>query len=217
MVMAEQEGVIKFHLSYQPAEAVQVDDILDIDAWRHLCYRLQLIGQDPSRYLGYGFGNISKRIRPATEAFIISGTQTGHLPMLGAEHYALVTRCEPLNNYIEATGLCKPSSEAMTHGQVYQLAPEANCVIHAHCPEIWQAADRLGLMQTHADVPYGTVQMAMEVERLFAETAVVEQGIFSMAGHEDGIVAFASSFNVAMQILQDALAKALQLQIQESK
>ena len=52
--------------------------------WRALLYQHKLIGQDPMRYGGYGYGNLSVRLAPydappALRAFIISGSQTGEL------------------------------------------------------------------------------------------------------------------------------------------
>ena len=38
-----------------------------------------------------------------------------------------------------------------------------------------------------------TPQMALEVERLFNETDVYSKGIFSMGGHEDGVVCFGAN------------------------
>jgi hypothetical protein len=45
-----------------------------------------------------------------------------------------------------------------------------------------------------------------EVVRLFSKTDVGEQGIFSMGGHEDGIVAFGSSTDETGNRLLAALA-----------
>jgi L-ribulose-5-phosphate 4-epimerase len=41
---------------------------------------------------GIGFGNISQRLAPSNGLFVVSGTQTGHLPQLNAQHYAIVTQ-----------------------------------------------------------------------------------------------------------------------------
>ncbi len=54
-----------------------------------------LIGQDPARYDGYDFGNVSQRIGDidaphGKRSFIISGTQTGHLQELDSRHYTRV-------------------------------------------------------------------------------------------------------------------------------
>ena len=206
--MAEQEGVIKFQLDFRQQAVLQAADVQEISSWRTIMCQLGMLGQTPQRYDNYGFGNISQRFGNSNQ-FMISGTQTGGITAMTAADYALVTACQPALNRIVALGQTKPSSEAMTHGQLYQLSADINFVIHAHCPVIWQQADALGLAQTRAEVPYGTVAMADEVARLFRDTAVLEQGIFSMAGHEDGVVAFGDSAAQAAQRLIASYAKAL--------
>ena len=210
--MSEQEGVIKFQLEFSKGDFITTDDITELDCWRHICYRLQLIGQDVNRYEGYGFGNISQRHPQLANQFFISGTQTGGASYLQATEYALVTDCQPMSNRIAACGQTKPSSEAMTHGQVYQLNHNASCIIHAHCPEIWRNADALNIPQTSAEVPYGTVQMAQEVMRLFNETDVLTQKIFSMRGHEDGVVCFGQNWQMTCHQIINMLARAIQIQ-----
>lgn len=206
--MTEQEGVIKFQLDFNQQAALQAADVAEINSWRAIMLQLGMLGQTPLRYDNYGFGNISQRFG-GHNRFIISGTQTGGIGQMRAADYALVTLCQPGQNRIVAIGETKPSSEAMTHGQLYQLSGDINFVIHAHCPQIWQQASALGLAQTRAEVPYGTVAMAEEVARLFGETNVLQQGIFSMAGHEDGVVAFGHSAEQAAQQLISVYATAL--------
>ncbi len=207
--MAEQEGVIKYRLDYQPHALLTDAEIREIDSWRHICYRLGLIGQSAERYQGFGFGNISQRYTRQQNAFIISGTQTGCKPFLTANDYALVTDCQPGSNFVGATGAAAPSSEAMTHGQLYQLDSNIQVVVHAHSPEIWNHAAKLGLPMTKADVAYGTVAMVQEVERLFTKSAVHEQQIFVMLGHQDGVVSFAHNAADAVAVMTNALAAAL--------
>lgn len=210
--MTEQEGVIKFQLDFSPQPALSAADVAEINSWRAIMLQLGMLGQTPQRYDNYGFGNISQRFGQrfgADNRFVISGTQTGGIVQMRAADYALVTLCLPEQNRIAAKGETKPSSEAMTHGQLYQLNRDINFVIHAHCPQIWQLASALGLVQTRAEVPYGTVAMAEEVARLFGDTDVLQQGIFTMAGHEDGVVAFGGSAQQAAQRLICVYAAAL--------
>ena len=58
-------------------------------------------------------------------------------------------------------------------------------------------------------VDYGTPAMAREVERLFRETDVMEQKLFSMAGHEDGIVGFGASAEEAGAALIETLSRSM--------
>jgi len=210
----EQEGVIKFKLDYESgppsghAEAVRT-----LSAWRRLMVLAGLMGQAPDPYDGYGFGNISCRVPPyyappRARLFLISGTQTGRLSDLGPEHYALVSACAPRENRVCALGPVLPSSESMTHGAVYAQDPGIRFVIHGHSPDIWGQARVLGLPVTREDVPYGTPEMAREVQRLFHDTDVRRLGVFAMGGHLDGIVAFGATAREAGAALMDCLARA---------
>lgn len=205
----EQEGVIKYTLDFSPEAAQPFSMIPALNAWRTVCRRCGLIGQDPDRYDGYGFGNISSRLNPDRPPFLISGSQTGHLPVLTDADFAVVERCDVGENRVVARGALRPSSESMTHATVYQQDPAAQAVIHAHSPEIWGLADDLAIPQTAAGVPYGSPAMGDEVARLFADQRLAEKKIFVMGGHVDGVVTFGQTIDEAGFVLLQALADAL--------
>lgn len=212
----KQEGVIKYQLDFTEVPPLPAADLALINKWRTILYQHKLIGQDPLRYGGYGYGNLSVRVapfdQPATlRAFIISGSQTGDLAELGPEHYTTVTECYPLENRVVAHGPIRPSSESLTHGAVYALDPAIRVVLHVHSPEIWRAAVNLGIPVTNESVPYGSPAMAAEVARLYASTDMAQRRIFSMGGHEDGIVTFGVTAEEASSVLLEALATAQQL------
>ena len=64
---------------------------------------------------------------------------------------------------------------------------------------------KAGIPITDAAVPYGTPAMAAEVARLCEMSDMAQQRIFSMGGHEDGIVAFGKTSDQAGTILLAAL------------
>lgn len=201
-----EEGVIKFTLLFSEAGPVDLKLIADLDRWRNILWQRALIGQAPTRYEGQGFGNVSQRIgtddaAPGCRCFVISGTQTGHLPELDNTHYTLVRTYDATSNTVSAAGPVKPSSESLTHGMIYDLDNAIRVVLHVHSPDIWLAAINLGIPVTNSSVPYGTPKMAAEVQRLFNETDVQEQKIFAMGGHADGIVAFGTTAEEAGGIL----------------
>ena len=201
-----EEGVIKFTLQFTEAGPVNMQPLAELNRWRTILWQQALIGQDPARYEGYGFGNVSQRTGADKAAcgkrcFIISGTQTGHLPELDSCHYTLVTHYDAATNSVNAAGPIKPSSESLTHGMIYDLDDEIRIILHVHSPDIWLAADRLDIPVTDSTVPYGTPKMAAEVQRLFNETDVREQKIFSMGGHEDGVISFGTTTEEAGDIL----------------
>ncbi|MEN8259610.1 MAG: class II aldolase/adducin family protein [Pseudomonadota bacterium] len=196
--MADQEGVIKFRLRHRFSQACELDYIRQLNPWRSILYRLGLIGQDPVRYDGLGFGNISQRLTGTGKpTFIISGTQTGGKPQLIPEDYTVVFEADPQRNVIESKGPIKPSSEALTHAAVYDAAPHVRCVIHVHCPEIWQSTRALMLPSTTSEIGYGTPEMAHSVSRLFKTGQLDRINVFTMLGHEDGVVAFGETAEAA--------------------
>jgi len=212
---AEREGVIKFNLRYTKGSALFRSQILEINHWRHRLWCARLIGQDPARYGGDCYGNISRRIGPlhrpkGRRRFVISGTQTGGKTSLGSTDYAVVEACSPLLNRVEATGPVAPSSESMTHGALYDLDASLRYVMHVHCAEIWRQAVVLGIPQTRPDVQYGTPEMADEMRRLFHETRARERGIYAMGGHEDGLIAFGRTGKETARILEEYHTRACQ-------
>ena len=206
-----EEGAIKFDLQYTRTglpEAVSLDAL---NHWRNTLRKRGLIGQDPHRYDGYGYGNVSQRAHARQSArghrsFIISGTQTGHLDSLDRDHYTLVESYDASINTVIARGPVKPSSESLTHGIIYDMDEHIHVVLHVHSPHIWCNATDLGMPVTDAEVPYGTPEMAHEVERLFNESNVSDQHIFSMGGHLDGIISFGITAKEAGEVLLSALA-----------
>ncbi len=212
--MKEQEGVVKYQLKHTQQPINQLFPFTEINAWRTIAFRLDLIGQTPERYDNIGFGNISQRIDPHSAQFIISGTQTGHIEQLDPEHYCLIVKAEPKQNRIESCGLCKPSSESLTHASVYAQDNAIQAVIHAHSPEIWQHTEALGLPHTSADIPYGTVEMAGAVEQLFQSGKLAQTSLFTMLGHEDGVVAFGRNMEEAAWELINCLSLAIGIEQQ---
>ncbi len=207
--MVETEGVIKYQLNHTDCQLDQSIDIARIDAWRSIMHRLGVIGQCKKKYAGYGYGNISQRIAGNGEQFLISGTQTGHLETLTRNDYCIIVHADLQANRITSRGPCRPSSEALTHAAVYQQDSAVSDIIHGHCPEIWQQTAVIGLPHSAESIPYGTPEMAEAVQRLLQAGDFRQSGLFTMLGHEDGVLAFAADMAGAARELIDCLALAL--------
>jgi ribulose-5-phosphate 4-epimerase/fuculose-1-phosphate aldolase len=212
------EGVIKFSADHRDAPAFR-DRIGDLacalSAWREILTQIGLVGQDPGRYGGAGYGNVSGRVGPypgerGGRTFLVTGTQTGGKRTLGLDDFCLVERYDDRRNWVRSAGPCLPSSESLTHGAIYDLSARIRFVFHGHCPVIWNQAARLHLPTTAASVAYGTPEMARQMRRLYRETSLPEARVLSMAGHEDGIIAFGESVEEAGSTLVTILARAYQ-------
>jgi L-ribulose-5-phosphate 4-epimerase len=207
--MKEQEGVIKYQLAHMQKPISVKFSFSEINAWRTVIFRLGLIGQDSERYDNLGFGNISQRLNPSSSQFIISGSQTGHLEHLSSEHYSLVVKADPRSNRIQSCGLIKPSSESLTHASIYALDSNIQAVIHVHSPEIWNHTAALNLPHIASGIPYGTVEMAIAVEKLFQSGNLQQTSLFTMLGHEDGVVSYGGNMQGAAWELIKYLALAI--------
>ena len=204
------EGVIQFKLTLRQGPAPAVTELGELNAWRHIFRELGQLGQASARYAGLGFGNLSRRLpQPENHAFLISGTQTGGLATLRPEHYVKVLSCDHHNNTVTATGQIKPSSEALSHGILYQACPAINWVMHLHSPEIFAARERLALTGTDPASRHGTPQMAGDILSLASSLDLTKPQLLIMTGHEDGLLAFGPSAEATGAKVICALAQAL--------
>jgi len=208
----EPEGVIKYQLTHRHANIPYDFDVAGLNGWRSLLFKLGLIGQNPDKYQGLGYGNISLRQQPERQVFVITGTQTGHLPYVYPEHFAIVEAAEPRKNSIHSRGPCKPSSEALTHASIYANSV-ARAVIHVHSPEIWRHCRALGLAATDENIPYGSVRMADAVAFLIDGMKGQNTPVFCMLGHLDGVVSYGNSLQEAATALLIQLARALAIEL----
>jgi L-ribulose-5-phosphate 4-epimerase len=210
---AQDEGITKFDLAFTPTAPLPETLLRELNAWRRLLWRSRLIGQDPARYGGVGFGNVSRRLPAASRRrglrFAISGTQTGALAELDANHYAIVTACDPAHNRVEAEGPIAPSSESLTHGMLYRIDASIQFIFHVHSPDIWSARESLNLPTTATDVPYGTPAMAAEIRQLKHDDALMRKRIVAMGGHQDGVISFGRTAEQTGVVLIRTLARAM--------
>lgn len=207
-----EEGVIKYQVQHTPA-ALEIPSkvFAQLTSWRSLLFQLQLLGQNPQLYGGLAYGNISQRIAWGNDQFWITATQTSHLPVLAPNDYTKVLNAEPLANLLFSEGEQQPSSEALTHASVYQANAQAKAVLHVHSPAIWRQTEALQLVHTARHVAYGTPAMAFAVAAMFKQGLLTEQGVFTMLGHEDGVVVYADSLENAGLLLIKTLTKAMAL------
>ena len=185
------EGVVKYSCEWIAAPALPASTLAGIREWRERCYRAELIGEYQD--VGIGYGNISIRYG---DHFIISGTQTGNVPDLGPEGYTEVTEADIAGNSLVCRGPVAASSESLTHAMLYRLSPDIQAVIHVHNADMWHRMLH-NVPTTGAAIPYGTPEMAGEIERLWNETDLPKQCVLAMAGHEDGIIAFGRTLEQA--------------------
>ena len=190
------EGGIKFKYNWKQEPPMPPELISELNIWRDKLYKAGLIGEDAS---GIGYGNISCRLEK--NIFIITGSGTGSLEKLSAEHYTTVTAFNLFNNSLNIAGPIKASSESLTHAAVYETAPVLNAVFHIHHLGLWEKL-LVNLPSTAPGIEYGTTAMAVEIARLLRDPVVLEQGITAMGGHREGILAFGKDPDSAGQVIE---------------
>jgi len=190
------DGVIKYDCRFTLSADIGLDQIKQLNDFRGMALAEGWIGVGSD---GIGFGNIS--VRTSIRSFLISGSQTGHIAVLGVDGYSQVTDWNIDGNRIECQGLCKASSESMSHAAIYEEDKAIGAVIHIHSKELWDSWTNI-LTRTECQIPYGTPQMARNLQRCMHESHMVGGGVLCMGGHMDGIIAWGDSLSEAWKYLK---------------
>lgn len=190
------EGYIKFEAEWEKSPPMPLKFFKRLNTWRKKLYDLGLIGMYPD---GIGYGNISERF-DRKGSFLITGSATGRFPELTPAHYCLVTKVFSEENRLICHGPVIASSESMSHATIYRECPEVSGVIHIHHKQLWQQLMDV-VPTTERSAEYGTPEMARAISWLLRDTDLRAEGIFVMAGHEEGIFSFGKTLEEAGKVL----------------
>ena len=189
------EGYIKYQCYWDKISTITEADITELNSWRDRLYQLGLIGEYDN---GIGFGNLSIRL-PHSQQLIISGTHTGGIPHLTAQHYTKVTDFDWHKNYVVCKGEIKASSETLTHAAIYVAEPTVNAVVHVHHLQLWRKLLNK-VPTTNPDCAYGTPEMATEIIRI-CQHSDRQPKIIVMSGHSEGILTYGRDLTEANELL----------------
>ncbi len=189
------EGYIKFRLEWQEGPPLEVPDTL-IQV-RDRLHALGLVGMYTDS--GIGFGNVS--VRMADGKILISGSGTGAVAQSHAGLFSVVTDYDIARNRVKCQGPVPASSETLTHAMLYACDPQIGAVLHVHQLAAWKRL-LYQVPTTHADTPYGTPEMALEVRRLYTDGTLPQSRFLAMAGHEEGLIAFGTDPRSALNLLE---------------
>lgn len=181
--MSEEEGYVKYRCVHNVGPAPDHPDWAALNDLRSDLVRAGLVGQLEN---GVGYGNLSLR---AGQGFLVTGTATGHIPVLGPEHYCLVTRCDIDANTVWSVGPLQASSESMTHAAIYEASAMTGCVIHLHHARLYAQLLQGKAPATSPEAAFGTPAMAHSVADLVRRHPA--DGIIVMTGHKDGFLMYA--------------------------
>ncbi len=188
------EGVIKYDVELTPGTEPPVERIRELEEARSRLHVCRMIGVTPD---GIGYGNLSAR---TANGIYITASATGHLARLSPAHYVRIDDCRPADNYLRATGVYPPSSEAMSHWVVYAADPRVNVVAHVHDPVLFADLRRQGAPETCEHIEYGTPAMATALHQCVRSCSTLP-AICVMAGHEDGVIAFGGDVASVVSLL----------------
>jgi L-ribulose-5-phosphate 4-epimerase len=192
------EGYIKYQCNWIKADVIQPQQIEEINKWRTVLFDEGYIGMYEN---GIGFGNIS--IRVDENLFLVSGSATGGIRELTAEHYAWVTDYNFALNQLTCKGMTMASSESLTHAAIYACSKETNAVIHVHHKEKWTSLLHQAAT-TNTSIPYGTPEMAYAIQDLLVKNKIGAHKIIAMGGHEEGLISFGRTLEeAALTILRN--------------
>ena len=195
------EGYIKFQCDWHQSQPFKLSEITALNSWRQKLYTANLVGAYPD---DIGFGNVSQRAEG--NHFYISGSKTGNFKTLDNTHYSKVIDFDITKNWVACKGPAIASSESMSHAVIYQQASEVNAVFHVHHLALWKKVLHK-IPTTEATAEYGSPEMAHEIIRLLTETDVLDQKVFAMAGHREGLFSFGKTLEEAGNAILDLLAK----------
>jgi len=199
--MMSGEGYVKYTAEHTTVPAIEIPHWTELNDARIRLRNLNLIGSLPN---GIGFGNLS--IRTKENEFIISGTATGALPVLGPDGYCLVRSFDLNRNHVVSTGPVKASAESMSHGAVYRSCTGANCVIHIHSGKIFKGMVKNNFPATPVDAAFGTPEIALAIEKCVCALDS-DEGCIVMLGHDEGVIAYGPSVERAFSLIQDLYNK----------
>jgi ribulose-5-phosphate 4-epimerase/fuculose-1-phosphate aldolase len=202
--MSEKEGVVKYSLEFRKTEPISSTCKEKIETIREDLYALNLIGAYED---GIGFGNISLK-EESSQSFVITGTGTGHLESLHVEDYSLVERVNFDTFTTYASGVCKPSSEAITHACIYELDSKIKAVIHVHNEKLWKYMLKHDFVST-SDVEYGSLEMVKDIKEIYKTLDVMQNKAFVMKGHFEGVFVFGENMEEAKRELYQIMANIL--------
>ena len=208
--MPETEGVIQFDFDLETAMGppVEASILQTLMAWRTVLRRLRLLGQEPGRYGGLGYGNLSVRDPEQPREFVITASQTSGIRDLGADGLCRIRDFDLARFRVSAAGTRPPSSESLSHAMIYDAGPEVEWVFHVHSPEIWRRAEALDIPATGADIAYGSPAMAGAVAELLA-TNNERPLTFVTLGHKDGVFACGGNAGETGASLVSLLARSI--------
>ncbi|HPJ57064.1 MAG TPA: class II aldolase/adducin family protein [Kiritimatiellia bacterium] len=199
--MRTDEGYIKFSCAHEAAPPPRHPWLHDLCRIRDDLHDWRLIGVLPD---GIGYGNLSARLED-TLRFVVTASGTGFEYPIAERHFCEVQAFDIAQNTVTCRGPLPASSESMSHGAVYAARPDTRAVIHIHDRLLFRMLLAEDAPRTPPDAAFGTPEIARAIGQL--APALPPVAILVMAGHEDGLLAFAPDPRAARDALWTAYSR----------
>lgn len=155
---------VKFRTILKDAEPPSDDRLGELRYW---CKTFHEKNLSPP-YPGGSYGNLSFRINPGDNTFIITGTSIGLKDNLTDDCFVKVTACDLEKKIIYAEGKRCPSSESMLHYSIYNARPYVQAIFHGHAKEFPSNPNSLNFSETATVEPYGSSELVKSVLDILA-------------------------------------------------
>lgn len=178
--MSELYQGIKFDVQFVEYQAFNDERLTELKKWCNIFHQKNLAPSYPNG----SFGNLSFRVKPLENQFLITGTQIGLKENLADDSFVLVHHVNFESKKVFVSGNRKPSSESMLHFALYNARKDVNAIFHGHSPDILANSEQLHLPQTKEEKPYGTIELvesALEIVENHKFFVLKNHGFFSLA------------------------------------
>jgi ribulose-5-phosphate 4-epimerase/fuculose-1-phosphate aldolase len=177
----------KFKTELKKGEMIEDSRVYEII---QLGGKFKRMGLLPVEEGGYA-GNFSFR---NDRGFVITagGVDKGKLT---PRNFVQVLNCNMDTKKVFAEGEMQPSSETFTHYLIYREKKAVNAIIHVHDSLVLEHAKKLGVRSTPKHHPYGTPELAYEIEKTLGHDRYI-----AVKGH--GVLAAAKSLWEAGRIIE---------------
>lgn len=152
-------------------------------------------------YSGGSYGNLSFRLEPGKNSFIITASQSS-LGETENDRFVTVNSIDLEKGIVNAEGIRQPSSEAMVHYAIYEARPDIQAIFHGHCESISSKAEQLGIPITSQEEESGTIELVNRVLEIAGDANFLE-----MKNH--GFIALGTSLDEAGQLTLEMYEKSL--------
>lgn len=164
--MDEKYRGIKFNVNFLEKKTITHTQLDELKKW---CAIFDEMNFAPKTDAGSG-GNLSFRLHPFKNEFIITGTQVGLRKNMKDDDFVHVINADYNSELINVKGVCLPSSESMLHYSIYKKYKNINAIFHGHSPMLLQQAKLLNLKTTKEEAEYGSLHLIKTIFDIFNNT-----------------------------------------------